>query len=100
MKYCFFVKALFYLVKQWFFKNILFHLTNKYIPSITIKENKYPPWYDKETFDLAKKKARLRKKYKDNKTAENYDNYAKCRTKLKELVKTKIRANFDDDEDH
>ena len=41
------------------FKNILFHIINRHIPTITIKDNNCPPWYDKETFDLAKKKARL-----------------------------------------
>ena len=74
-------------------------MTDKYIPSITIKCSKHPPWYDKETFVLAKKKGRLRKKYKDNKTQENYNNYANCRKNLKVLVKTKMRANFEEDED-
>ena len=81
------------------FKNIIRQITNKYIPTITIKDNNYPPWYDKETFDMAKKKSRLRKKYKNDKTAANYKNYADFRAKLRVLIKSKMRANFEDDED-
>ena len=43
------------------FKNILFHIINEHNPKITVKDNHYTPWHDKETFNLTKKKARLRK---------------------------------------
>ena len=49
-----------------------------------------------KTFVLAKKKGRLRKKYKENKTQENYNNYAKCRKELNKLLKFKMRANFEE----
>ena len=81
------------------FKNTLLILINKHIPSITVKDTKHPPWYDKETFVLAKKKGRLRKKYKENKTQENYNNYAKCRKELDKLIQLKMRANFEVDDD-
>ena len=81
------------------FKNILMQLIDKHIPSITVKCSKHPPWYDKETFVLAKKKGRLRQNYKSNKTQENYSKYAKCRKQLEDLIKMKMRANFEDDED-
>ena len=72
---------------------------DKQIPSITIKCSKHPPWYDKETFVLAKKKGRLRQKYKNNKTMENYSKYAQCRKRLQDLLDTKMRSNFEDDKD-
>ena len=55
-------------------------------------------WYDNESFVLAKKKNRLRRKYKNDKSKENYDNFAKFRATLRGLIKSKMRANFDDDE--
>ena len=43
------------------FKHILFHLINKYIPTITVRDNFKPPWFDDESFNLSRKKERLRK---------------------------------------
>ena len=44
----------------------------KYVPTITIKDQGRPPWFDSETPNLYKKKTRLHKKYKAEETPENY----------------------------
>ena len=81
------------------FKDILSHLTHKHIPTITIKDNQQPPWFDSDTFKLCRKKERLRKKYKETKSPVDYSNFSKCRKEFKNLVKEKMSANFDDEED-
>ena len=81
------------------FKSILFHLCHKHIPTVTVKGDTKPPWFDNDTFKLCRKKERLRKKFKETKSASDYSNYAKCRKDFKNLVKEKMRANFDDEVD-
>ena len=75
-------------------------LCNLYIPTINIKSEFQPPWFDNETFKLCRKKERLRAKFKVSKNPIHYQNYSKCRSNLKELIHKKMRANIvDDDED-
>ena len=81
------------------FKIILLNLCNKHIPTITIKGDIKPPWFDNDTFKLCRKKERLRKKFKQTKSASDYSNFAKCRKDFKKLVKDKMQANFEDDDD-
>ena len=44
----------------------------KHIPSVTIKDNCKPPWFDRETLNLCKKKEHLRKKFKGSGTSADY----------------------------
>ena len=81
------------------FKNILFHLINKHIPTVTIKNNDQPPWFDNETYKLCRKKERLRSKFKRTQCPTDYSNYAKCRKEYKSLVKNKMLCNLNDESD-
>lgn len=76
------------------FKCILNDLTHKHIPSVTVKENSQPPWFDNETFCLCRKKERLRKKYKASRAASDYLSFSNCRKEFKKVVKEKMCANF------
>ena len=82
------------------FKQKLKELCNLCIPTISIKSEFQPPWFDNETFKLCRKKERLRAKFKVTKNPIHYQSYSKCRSHLKELIHKKMRANIvDDDED-
>ena len=81
------------------FKNILSNLCHKHIPTITIKGDIKPPWFDNDTYKLCRKKERLRKKFKLTKSASDFSNYSNCRKDFKNLVKEKMRANVIDEED-
>ena len=82
------------------FKATLFKLIDRYIPTITIKDNSYPPWYDNETFTLYRKKRKLRKQWKNPESPVTYEIYSNCRKEYKILLEQKMKANIiDDDED-
>lgn len=70
-----------------------------HIPTITIQSDCQPPWFDSDTFNLLRKKERLRAKYKESKTPENYQKFSSCRRDLKNLIQEKMRANLNSDED-
>ena len=83
-----------------FFRNVLYLLMDKHIPTITIKNQSRPPWFDSETLHLCKKKERLHRKFKSSGSAEDYSRYAQCRREFKELVKLKMESNmYNDDSD-
>ena len=71
----------------------------KFIPSVIIKDNNHPPWFDDETFKLHKKKDRLREKYKDTNSAEHYEQYSECRKQYKILLNEKMRTYVEDESD-
>ena len=81
-----------------FFRNKLHSLIKIHIPSITIKDHGRPPWFDSETLNLCKKKARLHKKYKASETPANYDRFSECRKRLKLMIEEKMETNLNDDE--
>ena len=81
-----------------YFKNVLNSLMEKHIPTITIKDQGRPPWFDSETLNLCKKKERLHKKYKASKTPADYTRFSQCRKKLKLLIEEKMETNLNDDE--
>ena len=80
------------------FKFKLLELCHAHIPTVTIKSEFQPPWFDNETFKLCRKKERLRAKYKRTNKPEHYNNYSMCRKELKKLIQDKMRANLNDDE--
>ena len=82
----------------WFrFKTKLLELCHQYIPTITIKSEFQPPWFDNETFKLCRKKERLRARYKISKDPKHYQEFSHCRKNLKNLIQEKMRSNLNDD---
>ena len=81
-----------------FFRNTLNRLMVKHIPTITIKDEGRPPWFDSEVINLGKKKGRLHKKYKDTGTPADYARYSQCRKKLKLMIEEKMESNLNDDD--
>ncbi len=81
------------------FRKILSDLTNKFIPTVLVKDNNLPPWFDKETFKLHKKKDRLRKKFKETDSADDYERYSNCRKQFKILLNEKMREHVEDESD-
>ena len=69
------------------------------IPTITLKNKFQPPWFDSDTHHLCRKKERLRAKAKETGRADDYKKFSECRKQFKNLVKTKMTANFEDDDD-
>ena len=78
------------------FKNILFEILDKHIPKVTVKTEFKSPWFDSECFLKCKEKEKLHKKFKSNRTVLNELKFRACRKEFKNLVKAKMRANFDD----
>ena len=76
------------------FKNRLFECCDRHIPRIKIKCEFQPPWFDSETHDLCRQKERLRSRYKQTKSTDDYVKYSDCRRQFKHLVKQKIRDNL------
>ena len=72
-------------------------LCDKYIPKIKIKESFQPPWFNSEVFRLNKKKESFRKQFKQSNDQRHYRKFSSLRKQLKSLIKSKMRANFDDD---
>ena len=72
------------------FKTKLLEKCNDHIPTITIKSSFQPPWFDSDTFELCRKKERLRAKYKVSNKPEDYQKYSYCRTNLKKLIQDQI----------
>ena len=81
------------------FKSILNYHMDKNIPAITLKNKSQPPWFDSDTYHLCRKKERLRAKAKETGRAEDYHKFSECRKNFKNLVKLKMTANFEDDDD-
>ena len=81
------------------FKNKLLDLCKTHIPTITIKSEFQPPWFDSDTFKLCRKKERLRAKYKVSKHPDDYQKYSNCRRDVKNLIQEKMRVNLNNDDD-
>ena len=79
------------------FKNKFLALCDKHIPKIKIKESFHPPWFDSDGFRLNKKKDLSRKQFKQTSDQRHYKKYSSLRKQLKSLIKSKLRANFDDE---
>ena len=79
------------------FKNKFLILCDKHIPKITIKESFHPPWYDSEVFKRNKKKENFRKKFKETNSQNHCLKYSSLSKNLKNLVKAKMRSNFDNE---
>ena len=81
------------------FKLVLSSLVEKFIPTVTVKDNNHPPWFDDESFRLYKRKARLRDKYRETNSANDYKRYSECRKEYKILLNEKMRDYVEDESD-
>ena len=79
------------------FKGKFLHLCDRHIPKVKIRESFKPPWFDSDVFRLNKKKQNFRKKYIQTNEQRFYDKFSTLRKQLKSLIKSKMRANFDDE---
>ena len=81
------------------FKTKLLQLCDIHIPTITIKSDFQPPWFDSDTYKLCRKKERLRAGYKIARDPVHYHKYSQCRKNLKLLIQEKMRSNLNNVED-
>ena len=81
------------------FKSHLFKLVDKYIPTVTVKYDSQPPWFDSEAYSAWRKKERLRTKFNSTRTVEDELKYTDSRRKFKWLVAKKMRDNMYDSEE-
>ena len=81
-----------------FFRNVLYLFMDKHIPTITIKNQARPPWFDAETLHMCKKKERLHRKFKCSGSAEDYSRFSQCRREFKAMIKQKMECNLNDDD--
>ena len=79
------------------FKHTLSSLINIHIPTITIKSEFQPPWFDSEAFALCREKERWRSKFKRTKNDEHYMKFSKLRKDFRKLVQKKMQSNLQDD---
>ena len=83
------------------FKRTVSTHCNTRIPKIKVKQGYQNPWFDSETHDACRNKDRLRAKYKQNRTTENYVKFSDARRSYGKLCDQKMLENlFGDEEDH
>ena len=73
----------------------MFAVIDHYIPKITLKDSQHPPWFDLDIHKVCLKKERLRTTYKEKKDPTSRKKFCEARKELKDAVKAKMRANFD-----
>lgn len=80
------------------FHSRYFEVVNKHVPSIVIKDDYQPPWYDSEVHELGKRKLWLHKRWKRTNIDLHYLKFSECRKDFKNLVEKKLEDNFMDKE--
>ena len=83
-----------------YFKSHLFHLVNTFIPTVTVKSDSQPPWFDSDAFSAWRDKERLRTKFNRSKSLVDELKYSKSRLKFKHTMAQKMRDNLTDSEDN
>ena len=78
------------------FKSILSKIIDKHVPMVNIKAEFKSPWFDSECFQKCKEKEKLHREFKTNKCSKTEMKFKLCRKEVKNLVKTKMRANLCD----
>ena len=76
------------------FKSVLFYYVNKYIPTVTIKSEFKPPWFDSEVHDAYRNKERAHKKYKRTDSVLDGVKFSNARRNFKTLSSQKMRDNM------
>ena len=81
------------------FATILKHQMGRHIPTIILKSESQPIWYDSECNLKCKEKERYHKKYKRTGSLQDGLKFATARKDFKKLVNQKMRENLYDYED-
>ena len=81
------------------FKSTLFRCVNSHIPTLTIKSEFQPPWFDAELFQACKKKERAWKKFKMSKSKTDEIQFANKRREFKSMACKKMRENLCNSDD-
>ena len=82
------------------FKNITSALTQKYIPTITIKSNFALPWFYSDCFDAYRDKHRAHKKFKETMNEINELKFKMKRRTFKNICSKEMKENFYNEEDY
>ena len=76
------------------FKNELFHNVDKHIPTVSVKNEYQPPWFDSELHEACKIKERAHEKFKRTKSMLDEINFKNARKKFRSLTDAKLRDNM------
>ena len=76
------------------FTSVVHHHLNENIPTITIKGEFNPPWFDSECHSKCREKERLHRKSSVTKSITDGIKYSSCRREFKTLMKNKMRDNL------
>ena len=76
------------------FKSKLDIIMRKYIPMISVKFKKQPPWFDSDIYELCKAKDNLRKRYKRTNLDSDHQAYCELRSKIKQTIAAKKQSFF------
>ena len=76
------------------FKTTIFHYVDKHIPTITVKNEYKPPWFDSELHDACKAKERAHEKFKRTKSMLDEINFKNARRGFNSLASKKMRENM------
>ncbi len=70
---------------------------DRHIPKMSISNEFQPPWFDSDVYGLCRKKERLHKEWKGSSSDDKYIKFSNARREYKNLVDTKMNANFEDE---
>ena len=76
------------------FKSTLFCLVDKHIPTISIKSEFQPPWFDSESYQACMAKEKARKKFKRTNSDLDELNFKHLRREFKKISSQKMRDNM------
>ena len=76
------------------FKSKLFYFVNKHIPTITIKSEFQPPWFDSESYQACRAKDEAWTKFKQSKSDLDELNFKRARREFKRIASQKLRDNM------
>ena len=79
------------------FKSTVLDFCHQHIPTITIKHDYQPPWFDSELHSKCRDKERFRSKYKKSGNLQHYLQYSNCRREFRNLVNIKKNNCFGPD---
>ena len=81
------------------FKTKLFQLVHVHIPTLTLKSEFQPPWFDSELYQCCRSKERARMKFKRSKDKLDELKFINCRREFKSMASRKMRENMYNSDD-
>ena len=81
------------------FKEVLHKICDQHIPTVTIKSEFQPPWFDSDVHKACLEKENKRKRYVLTGNPEHYASFSDSRRNFKRLVEKKKLDNISDDND-